>query len=272
VFGLRLSAIALRISLQLASAGRLLLLNSHAATITRAVAPRFSRFTSRLYRYSLKLKPDYMPRLHLIFISHYTPQRLCAFILCFVLVPTSASCQANGKNYFPLADGAKWEYTGHASSAGGKQLSFRAATRIDGETLINGKRYFKFIVVSDMSGVPEVGKGIEAVRYYRVAEDGIYVRPGNDPDRPDLLEMPLPIPIGTKWLSGSTEVQAERVGTVKVGDHEYSNCLKLTLRQSDGLRITENYLAPDVGLIKSIYVNNTEPKSTIETTLGKYEP
>ena len=178
----------------------------------------------------------------------------------------------NGKNYFPLADGAKWEYTGHASSTSGKQLSFRAATRVDGETLINGKRYFKVVITSDSSGTPEGGKRIEAVRYYRVADDGIYVRPGTDPDRPELLEMPLPIPIGTKWLSGSTEVQAERVGTIKVGDREYRDCLKLTLRQSDGLRTTENYLAPDVGTIKSVYVNNTEPKSTVELTLKQYKP
>jgi hypothetical protein len=189
-----------------------------------------------------------------------------------VLAFSSACTQANGKNYFPLADGAKWEYVGHASSANGKQLSFHAATRVDGETLINGKRYFKLVITSDSSGTLEGGKGIEAVRYYRVAEDGIYVRPGNDPDRPELLEMPLPIPIGTKWLTGSTEVQAERVGTIKVGNREYRNCLKLTFRHSDGVRVTENYLAPDVGIIKSVAVNNTEPKSTVELTLEKYEP
>ena len=184
----------------------------------------------------------------------------------------SACAQVDGKNYFPLADGAKWEYVGRSSSATGKQLSVRASARVEGETLINGKRYFKYVLVSDFSSVPEIGKAVESVRYYRVAEDGIYVRPGIDPDRPDLLEMPLPIPIGTKWLSGSTEVQAERGGTVKVGNREYRDCLKLTLRNSDGLRVTENYLAPDVGTIKSIFVNNTEPKSTIEITLEKYEP
>jgi hypothetical protein len=184
----------------------------------------------------------------------------------------SACTQGNGKNYFPLADGTKWEYVGRSSSATGKQLSVRATARVDGETIINGKRYFKYILVSDFSSVPEIGKAVESVRYYRIADDGIYVRLGIDPDKPDLLEMPLPIPIGTQWLSGSTEVQAERVGTVKVGDREYRDCLKLTLRQSDGLRVTENYLAPDVGTIKSVFVNNTEPKSTLEITLEKYEP
>ena len=203
---------------------------------------------------------------------YYSPNKIFVLILCYMLIFMPACSQANGKNYFPLADGAKWEYVGRSSSATSKQLSVRATARVEGETLINGKRYFKYVLVSDFSSVPEIGKAVESVRYYRVTEDGIYVRPGIDPDKPDLLEMPLPIPIGTKWLSGSTEVQAERVGTVKVGDYEYRDCLKLTLRQSDGLRVTENYLAPDVGTIKSIYTNNTEPKSTLEITLEKYEP
>jgi hypothetical protein len=213
-----------------------------------------------------------MPHLRLTTVQHYTPQMLCAFTLCSVLITTSACSQSSGKNYFPLADGVKWEYVGRSTTTTGKQLSVHATARVDGETIINGKQYFKYVLVSDFSNIPEIGKAVESVRYYRVAGDGTYVRPGTDPDRPDLLEMPLPIPIGTKWVTGSTEVQAERVGTVKVGDREYRDCLKLTLKNSDGLRITENYLAPDVGIIKSVYVNNTEPKSTLEITLKKYEP
>src|SRR5205807_9545115 len=112
---------------------------------------------------------------------------------------------------------------------------------------------------------------LESVRYYRIADDGIYFRLGNDPERPELLEMPLPIPLGTRWLSGATEVQAERASTINIEGREYKDCLKLTYRQSDGLHVTENYLAPDVGAVKVIYVNNTEPKSTIELTLEKYE-
>jgi hypothetical protein len=207
-----------------------------------------------------------------LFISRCTRNKTLTLLACYVVAFTVACAHSNGKNYFPLADGAKWEYVGRSGSATGKQLSVRASARVDGETLINGKRYFKYILVSDFSSILEIGKAVESVRYYRVAEDGIYVRPGIDPDKPDLLEMPLPIPIGTKWLTGSTEVQAERVGTVKVGDREYKDCLKLTLRHSDGLRITENYLAPDVGTIKSVFVNNTEPKSTVEITLEEYKP
>lgn len=209
--------------------------------------------------------------LRLKFVSHYTPLRLCALTVYFLLVMTPACAQSHGKNYFPLADGAKWEYIGHSTSDNNNQSSFRATARIDGETLINGKQYFKFITTVDSSNAASIGKSLEAVRYYRIAEDGIYVRPGIDPDKPDLLELPLPITIGPRWLSGATEVKAEKVGTISAGGREYKDCLKITFKLADGVRSVENYHAPGVGIIKTVYVNNTEPKSVIELTLDKYE-
>lgn len=203
---------------------------------------------------------------------HYTPYSLCAFILCSILAAFPACARAGGKDYFPLADGAKWEYEGRFSSADGKEFSVRATARVDGETLINGKKYFKFITSSDFSAVPGLGGHLEDVRYYRFDEDGIYFRLGSDPDKPDLLELPLPIPVGVRWLSGTNEAQAERAGTIKVGGREYRDCLKITFRLGDGARRTENYYAPGVGVVKTVYVNTTEPKSVIELTLEKYEP
>jgi hypothetical protein len=200
-----------------------------------------------------------------LFISRCTRNKTLILLACYVVAFTVSCTHSNGKNYFPLADSAKWEYAGRSLSSDGKHISFHATARVDGETLINGKRYFKHITSSDL-------QGLEHVRYYRVAEDGIYFRLGNDPDRPELLEMPLPIPIGAKWLSDATEVQAERAGTVTVGGREYRDCLKLTYRQQGVSRSLENYLASDVGVIKVVDVSNTEPKSTVELTLEKYQP
>ncbi|HYX72217.1 MAG TPA: hypothetical protein VE732_05560, partial [Nitrososphaera sp.] len=190
--------------------------------------------------------------------------------LCFMLAMTPACAQNGGKNYFPLADGAKWDYVGNFSTASGKQFSVHMTSRVEGETLINGKRYFKFVTMSDFSGVPEVGRQIEDVRYYRVGKDGIYVRPGSDTDKPELLEMPTPIPIDVKWLSGATEVRAEHVGNIKVNSHEYMDCLKVTYKMADGVKVTENYLAPGVGIVKVLYVNTTKPQSTGELMLERY--
>lgn len=201
---------------------------------------------------------------------HYTPEWLLALGLSFLLTTAPACAQAGGKNYFPLADGAKWEYTGRFTSADGKEFSARATSKVVGETLIDGRRFFKLVITSDFSGVPEVGRQLQDVRYYRLAEDGIYFRPGNAADKPDLLEMPLPVPVGVKWLSGTTEAQAERAGTIRAGGRDYADCLKVTFRVAGGTRTVENYYAPDVGIIKVVYTNTAEPKSVIELTLEKY--
>jgi hypothetical protein len=205
--------------------------------------------------------------------THYTPQRTCVITLCFLLAATSACARAGGKDYFPLTDGARWEYSGRFSSSNGGQYNVRATAHADGETLINGKRYFKLVTTADFSAVPTIGRQVEDVRYYRVADDGIYFRPGNDPkpDKPDLLEIPLPIPIGVKWLSGATEVQAESAGILQINGREYRDCLRVTFKLADGFHTTTNYYAPGVGIIKIVYVNTSEPKSIAELMLEKYE-
>lgn len=203
---------------------------------------------------------------------HYTPRRLCIITLCIMLVAPPACARVGGNDYFPLADGSKWEYAGHFSSTSGREFSIRATARVDGETLIEGKKYFKFVVTSDFSGVPDIGRKLEEVRYYRYGEDGLYFRRGNEPDKEDRLELPLPVSAGVKWLNGTTEVQAERAGIVQAAGREYRECLKVTIKGPDGARSVENYYAPGVGVVKTVYVNTTEPKSVIELTLEKYEP
>lgn len=212
-----------------------------------------------------------MPRPRLTRTPYYRSDWLISFLLCIVLATTPACAQCVGKNYFPIADGAKWEYTGRFSSASGKEFNIRATARVDGETLINGRRYFKFMTASDLPTEVGVRSLTEDVRYYRLAEDGIYFRLSNTTDKPDLLEIPLPIPVGVKWLSGTTEAQAERAGTIRVRGRNYTDCLKITFKVAGGTRTTENYYAPNVGIIKTVYVNPTGPRSVVELTLEKYE-
>lgn len=197
----------------------------------------------------------------------------CAFTLCLVLSTTPACARAGGKDYFPLADGAKWEYEGRSSSADGKEFNLRATVNVDGETLIGGKKYFKLVTSTDVDtpAPPEARKHLDGVRYYRVASDGIYFRPGdNDPDKPDVLELPLPVPLGVRWLSGTNEARAERAGTISAGGREYRDCLKVSFNFSGGTRSSEDYYAPGVGIVKTVYVNTTPPRSTVELTLMKY--
>jgi hypothetical protein len=205
---------------------------------------------------------------------HYTPQRICALTLCLLLFASSSACaQAlGGRDYFPLSDGARWEYTGQFHSSRGETYGTRLTARVDGEILINGKRYFKFVSTGDYYGASPPLKRVEDVRYYRFAADGIYIRPTADPTKPDLLELPLPIPGDLKWLSGTTEVQAEHAGTLQIGGRRYKDCLKVTFKLADGVHTTTNYYAPGIGIVKMVYMNETEPKSSAEITLDKYVP
>lgn len=195
---------------------------------------------------------------------------LRAAALSLLLAATLGCAKAQGKDYFPLAGGARWEYAGRYSSADGKEFNIRAAARVDGETLIGGKKYFKFVLTSDFSGMPG-GKRVEEVRYYRYGDEGLYFRKANDPDKADQLELPLPVSAGMKWLSGTAEARAERAGSVSAGGREYHDCLKVTYRETAGVRSTEYYYARGVGIIKTVYVNTAEPRSVIELTLEKYE-
>src|SRR5437764_11155465 len=102
-------------------------------------------------------------------LLHYTSYQLYALVFCCVLVPNISCARTYGGNYFPLRDGARWEYTGHFSSDNGRQYTARAIARVDGTTLIHGNRYFKYVISSDLSNVPGAPQSPIEVRYYRVA-------------------------------------------------------------------------------------------------------
>lgn len=213
-----------------------------------------------------------MSHLSLASRLHYASGWLFAFGLCLVLTITSACAQTNGKNYFPLADGAKWEYTGIFLPSTGGKYPARATIHIEGTTLIRGQRYYKYVTFGDFSGVPNAPTATpKQVRYYRAEAGGIYFLPDNDLDGAERLAMPVPTSSGERWLNGTVEVTAERAGTIEVGGRKYDNCLKLTYRQLGGPRSNEEYYAPGVGLVKFVYINTTPPQSTIELMLESYQ-
>jgi hypothetical protein len=139
-----------------------------------------------------------------------------------------------------------------------------------GALLIRERRYYKHVTSGDFTRVPNVPGKLEQVRYHRAEAGGIYFLPGNDLDGAERLAMPLPIPAGERWLSGTVEVTAESAGTIEAGGRKYDDCLKLTYRQPGVPRTNEEYYAPGVGLVKFVYINTTTPQSTIELSLEKY--
>lgn len=201
---------------------------------------------------------------------HYTPQRLLALCFCSVLTAALACAQAGGKNYFPLSDGARWEYTGRFFASNGAQYPGRATISIQGTTLIRGRRYFKYVTSGSFTGVPGGPLNQKFVRYYRVESGGVYYLSGDETEGEERLGMPLPLHAGDRWLSGKVEVTAESAGTVEAGGKKYADCLKLTYRHEGDPRTNEDYYEPGVGLVKTVFTNKTPPESRSELTLESY--
>ncbi len=151
-------------------------------------------------------------------------------------------------------------------------MMVQAKARVEGQTLIHGKEYFKYVITAEFSGLTKTPKLSEDVRYYRVEPDGIHFLSGKNPDGPERLEIAMPIRIGVRWLSGTNEAWAEHAGTIKAGSREYADCLKITYQTTDGVRRLEYYLAPGVGMIRAVDVNATDPGVVIDMTLKAYEP
>lgn len=151
-------------------------------------------------------------------------------------------------------------------------MQVQAKARIEGKTLVRGKEYFKYVITAEFPGLTKTPRLSEDVRYYRVERDGIHFLSGKNPDGPERLEIPMPIRLDVKWLSGPNEAWAERAGTIKAGAREYADCLKITYRTTDGVRRLEYYLAPGVGVIRAVDVNNAEPRSVMDITLETYKP
>jgi hypothetical protein len=211
-----------------------------------------------------------MSRLRLTSAPHYTPPLALVLSFCLLLAAVPACGYTAVESYFPLADSATWEYSGKLTGSDGRQLDFHSAIRVEGQTIIRGRKYYKLVTSTDLPAPPGGIKPSPAVHYYRVADDGVYALPGSDIGGPELLEMPLPLTAGTKWLSGPTEVKAESAGAVSAGGRDYKDCLKITYGAPDGFRSMENYLAPGVGIVKAVHVSTAGPKFSMEMALDRY--
>ena len=143
----------------------------------------------------------------------------------------------------------------------------QAKARVEGKTLIHGKEYSKYVITAEFSGLTKTSKVSEDVRYYRMAPDGLRFLSGKNPDGEERLEIAMPIRIGIRWLSGTNEAWAERVGTIRAGTREYTDCLKITYKSADGARRLEYYLAPGVGMVRAVDVDNSEPQTVMDITL-----
>jgi hypothetical protein len=151
-------------------------------------------------------------------------------------------------------------------------MQVQAKARVEGKTLIHGKEYFKYVIAAEFPGLSKTPRLSEDVRYYRAERDGIHFLSSKNPDGPERLEIPMPIRLDVKWLSGPNEAWAERAGTIRAGTREYANCVKITYKMASGTRKTEYYLAPGVGVIRAVDIDDNEPRTVMDITLEAYQP
>jgi hypothetical protein len=188
-----------------------------------------------------------------------------------LLAANPACGRLSGKDYFPLTEGSTWTYTGTFTYGTGRSAALRAVARVEGKIIIHSREYFKYVITPEWVGAPKLPKLPERVRYYRVTKEGIFLLPAGNVEGPELLELALPIRPGMRWLDGDVEVRAESTGTIRAGDREYTNCLKVSYGGADGSIVTQYYLAPSVGIVRASFADGGEPRSVMDLTLVSYQ-
>ena len=200
---------------------------------------------------------------------------LNSLALLFIVISAYACSRHRGEDYFPIFNKARWEYGAKIVYANGRTFDGTVINQFDGEIIIQGKRYFKFISNAEFSIGTTPVKNSEVI-YYRVDSNGIYKIDDKRKDKPEYIDMPLPIPIGVSWISqppegNATEVRAEHGGTVEVNGRKYGDCIKVTYTFEDKKTVIAYYLARDIGIVKGTITRLGTPSSTTEIFLQKYQ-
>jgi hypothetical protein len=206
----------------------------------------------------------------------------CYFSLACSFQPTSRPSSADVSSsdeweaYFPLSEGGRWEYSIEFSLENSDVKKGRAVMKIDGQEVINGQKYYKYITT--YFGLP----GPQGdVSYYRSAKEGIYKIESTKKDAPELLITPFPIALDSTWTvikpEGSTHYRVEGVESVELPDQKYENCLKISYEWDTKNSSERGYLkgisyrARGIGEIKSTAVYKGKESYTLTFTLGSYK-
>ena len=193
--------------------------------------------------------------------------RLSGMVLIGVIL--SACSKPKGSEYFPEASlGGRYEYSVEYRSL----LSVEHAsmvTRADEQTTIQGKRYYK--MVSTFIGIPGLDQQIS---YSRSTPEGVYLIDGDSMDKPEYLDTPLPVSVGSSWTSvgpsSRTTYHALDFESVETGSEAFKNCLKVSFKTDGKTGASEGteYLAPNIGMVRMSLTANGTPMTL---TLVKYK-
>jgi hypothetical protein len=205
---------------------------------------------------------------------------ICATVLSLALLLTGCSKQ-DSETYFPLSDGAYWEYSMEVYITGGSFISGKMKTRVDGEERINGEQYIKVVKVT--SGIPD---SEPEINYYRTTNDGIYFISKKHINHPEQLYLPASLDVGSSWSvqtpDSDIRYTIEAIEDAELFDRKYENSLRIVF---EGTEDTEDlgaviikgvsYYAPSVGVVKTIFSIHIQgqlvSKISISMNLEEYE-
>jgi hypothetical protein len=156
--------------------------------------------------------------------------------------------------------GSRSEYSLEYKSPYGGVQTGSMTVRVDGQETIGGKRYYK--VVSTFFGVPGLD---QQVGFERWSSDGVFAVDGDHRDKPEYLDTPLPIGVGTSWITQApdsrTTYQVVGLETVETRTKTYKDCLRVTFERNDkdGASQGTTYLCPSVGMTKLLMTASGVP-------------
>jgi hypothetical protein len=140
-----------------------------------------------------------------------------------------------GTDYYPLADGARWEFASRYEVRSQPDAPARTGRRVDaisGSEEVAGHTYLRFS--STLEGIgdsPVTGRSL-----LRAAPDGIYAR--TDATAPETLVLPLPPSVGRSWTWqdgwGSWTGKIERQLAVETPAGRFDDCIEVTVELATG--------------------------------------
>jgi hypothetical protein len=180
-----------------------------------------------------------------------------------------ACAKPQGEEYFPLSEGARWQYAVQASVPFVGVKNGKVTSHVEEKKRVNGKQYYKVLTV--LSGIP--GPPVQ-VNFYRKTNDGVFKVDGGGKSDAEYLETPFPLAVGTTWTVQRPDrflrYQVEGIKTVEVFGQAYKDCLKISYQGHIQAIPSEGYFyrARKIGTIKEV---RKVKRSTMNILLERYD-